>query len=182
MLSGVFTHPLPIIQHAMTIVLNSVMLTVSNFILCVGPTIHVYTSNDLDIFQNVLQALLGNRYGYRPFPASIPISEFSMFLEVAASHRIDASRLSHWFQCDYNAVPPVYQLQPITTDFPNYTSKDPELRQRDRTGWWEIFSHIQSLFWQLVDIAMMEEKMTSERAHVYLQSGKHLFYCILIRL
>ena len=132
----------------------------------------------LDTFRYtiVLQALLGNRYGYRPFPASIPISEFSMFVELAARNRIDASTLSHWFQCDYNAVPPVYQLQPITTHFPNYTSKNPELRQKDRTRWWETFSHIQSLFWKLVDIAVVEEKMTSERAHVYIQSGKHLFY------
>lgn len=119
-----------------------------------------------------MQALLGNRYGYRPFPANIPVSEFSMFLELAATHGIDVSGLNTWFQCDYNAVPPVYQLQPITVHFPHYTSKDPELRHRDRTGWWEMFCHLQSMFWKLVELAVKEKRMTSERAHVYLQSGE----------
>ena len=119
-----------------------------------------------------MQTLLGNRYGYRPFPAKIPTAEFSIFKELASSHNIDASALSSWFKCDINAVPPAYQLQPIITHFPHYTSKEPQLRQQDRAGWWETFLHLQSLFWKLVDIAVKEKRITSQRAHVYLQSGK----------
>lgn len=94
-----------------------------------------------------------------------------MFKEVATTHKIDASCLHSWFRCDDNAVPPVYQLQPITSHFPHYTSRDPHLRQQDRAGWWETFLHLQGLFWQLVDLAIKEKRITSQRAHVYLQSG-----------
>ena len=100
------------------------------------------------------------------------MSEFRLFLELASDHKIDISELVCWFQCDHNAIPPMYQLQPITTHYPHYTSKDPDLRQRDRTGWWETFCHLQGLFWQLVDLAVKKKGMTSQRAHVYRQSGE----------
>lgn len=126
---------------------------------------------DLIFYIFVTQALLGNRYGYRPFPAKIPVTEFSTFSELAIRHKIDVSALRLWFRCDSNATPPVYQLQPIITHFPHYTSHDPQLRQQDRAGWWETFLHLQNLFWKLVDLAVRENRMTLQRAHVYLQSG-----------
>ena len=118
-----------------------------------------------------MQALLGNRYGYRPFPSKIPATEFFTFTELATTHKIDVSALSSWFRCDNNAIPPVYQLQPITTHFPHYTSRDPQLRQQDRAGWWETFLRLQNLLWNLVDLAVKEKRITSQRAHVYHQSG-----------
>lgn len=126
---------------------------------------------DLIFWLFITQALLGNRYGYRPFPAKIPVTEFSTFLGLAISHKIDVSALKSWFRCDNNASPPVYQLQPIITHFPHYTSCDPQLRQQDRAGWWETFLHLQNLFWKLVDLAVRENRITQQRAHVYLQSG-----------
>ena len=99
------------------------------------------------------------------------MTEFSIFMELAATHKIDVSALSSWFKCDNNAIPPVYQLQPIITHFPHYTSRDAQLRQQDRDGWWETFLHLQNLFWKLVDLAVRANRITSQRAHVYLQSG-----------
>lgn len=103
-----------------------------------------------------------------------------MFMELATAHEIDASGLSTWFQCDDNSFPPAYLLQPITTHFPHYTSKDPVLRQRDRDGWWETFNHLQSLFWKLVDLAVKEERMTSQRAHTYRQSGEKTYVYVIM--
>ena len=100
-----------------------------------------------------------------------------MLLELAAAHEINTSGLCTWFQCDNNSIPPVYQLQPITTYFPHYASKDPLLRKKDRDQWWETFIHLQSLFWQLVDLAVKEKRITSQRAHIYHQSGEN---CVCI--
>lgn len=78
-----------------------------------------------------------------------------------------------WYKKDCNAVPPVFQLQPITTYFPNYNNKeDATLRERDRTEWWLTFEKIQKLIWQLTELSMEAEKMSAEYAHKYFVSGR----------
>lgn len=125
-----------------------------------------------------MQALIGDRYGYRPFPAKIPVKEFQQFLEIGTLHKISTFLLSRWYRLDENAVNPVFQLLPITVYYPNYSSKDHILREIDRDGWWKTFLELQSTFWSLVRIAYQEGMMTKERAHTYLQSGK-LFLFLL---
>ena len=114
---------------------------------------------------------MGDRYGYRPFPAKVPKQEFEMFLEVGLQHEIDTTLLSKWYKCDTNSIEVVYQLQPITDHFPNYISRDLELRAKDREGWWQEFQAIQKSFWLLVEAALQSKKMSMNRGHVYLQSG-----------
>lgn len=41
----------------------------------------------------------------------------------------------------------------------------------DRNGWWVTFLEIQRTLWTLVKVAVEQGHMTSERAHIYLQSG-----------
>lgn len=56
-----------------------------------------------------LQALLGDRYGYRPPPPEIDVAEFELIL--SAEGALDTSVLNVWYKKDLNAQPPVYVLQ-----------------------------------------------------------------------
>ena len=92
---------------------------------------------------------------------------------VALHNTIDTSLLEVWYKKDYNAVPPVFQLQPITTHFPNYNNnEDATLRERDRAEWWLTFERIQKLIWQLTELSVEGTKMSAECAHKYFVSGR----------
>lgn len=52
--------------------------------------------------------LLGDRYGWRPLPASIEADEFESL--VAALPEVERERLTRWYRRDDNAVPPAYVL------------------------------------------------------------------------
>ncbi len=52
--------------------------------------------------------LLGDRYGWQPLPARIPVSEFDPRAVAGAGE---------WYRLDENAVPPEYVLQPRTGQF-----------------------------------------------------------------
>lgn len=117
------------------------------------------------------QAFIGDRYGYRPFPANIPEEEYDLFLRLGALSNINTSLLSKWYKLDKNALEPVYQLLPITTHYPNYSSPDDRLRSVDRDSWWEAFKELQQTLWKLVEAAVEKGHMRNDRAHVYLQSG-----------
>ena len=59
-----------------------------------------------------LQALLGNRYGFQPFPAKIGYEEFELLLHLAEELELEGCNLlTEWFIKDENAVPPEYVLQ-----------------------------------------------------------------------
>lgn len=70
----------------------------------------------------------------------------------------------------------MFQLLPITEHYPNYSSKDEELKTKDREGWWGTFLELQGLFRELVKLAVENGKMSQERAHVYVQSGKFMAF------
>ena len=127
-------------------------------------------ANDLYLYV-VIQAFIGDRYGYRPFPAEIPNQEFEIFLNVGSKCDVDTSFLTKWYKCDRNSVDIVYQLQPITNHFPDYIVKDIELRSQAQKEWWQEFQAIQKTIWTLVKMAVENRVMTKKRAHFYLQSG-----------
>jgi len=78
------------------------------------------------------QALLGQKYGYRPFPPTIDAEEFSAIrAELAAEagedeedsgndRQASLALLDTWFKRNTNVVPPVYRLQPISSVLPDY--------------------------------------------------------------
>ena len=84
----------------------------------------------------LLQALLGQKYGYRPFPPTIDADEFSAIRdelalaaaaadedgdEAASSGRqASLALLDMWFKRNTNVIPPVYTLQPISSVLPDY--------------------------------------------------------------
>ena len=72
-----------------------------------------------------MQALLCQRYGHRPIPASIDAGEVELLL--AQLTKVDKQRelLDTWFRKDTNAIPPVYILQKISSIIPQYLSQVP---------------------------------------------------------
>ena len=59
-----------------------------------------------------IQALVGNRYGYRPFPSCIDAQEFETLVKVAEKMKHNGcSTVKEWFQRNDNVVPAAYELQ-----------------------------------------------------------------------
>lgn len=54
--------------------------------------------------------MIGDRYGYRPFPAIIDASEFDMLMAVAEDDE-GVSVIKEWYLRDDNAIPACYMLQ-----------------------------------------------------------------------
>ena len=59
--------------------------------------------------------LLGDRYGWRPLPAEIPVDEFDTLRHHIANS--EALLLSAWYRRDDNADPPAMALQPRINQF-----------------------------------------------------------------
>jgi WD40 repeat protein len=68
--------------------------------------------------------LLGDRYGWCPLPYEIPALEFE---EIKTNIKDNESieLLNKWYQCDYNAVPPVYDLQPRKREYVESANWEP---------------------------------------------------------
>ena len=65
------------------------------------------------------QAIVGDKYGYRPIPRSV---EEGLF-ESLASVKVQGWELvEEWYRKDMNAVPAVYILQPISSKIHNYNN------------------------------------------------------------
>lgn len=60
--------------------------------------------------------LLGNRYGWRPLPARIPVAEFRM-LDQAIENTLDRALIGDWYKLDTNATPAEYLLKPRTDEY-----------------------------------------------------------------
>jgi Domain of unknown function (DUF4062) len=63
--------------------------------------------------------LLGDRYGWRPLPAEIPVAEYNE-IEQRVVNTDDHALVQAWYRRDDNAVPPVYCLQARTGEFTDY--------------------------------------------------------------
>ena len=119
------------------------------------------------LFFPQLQTFLGQKYGYRPFPAKIVAAEFETVLE-AVSESKNKEVLSRWFYRDENSVPPVYVLQPITVHLPHFNDNiDVEKRREARKEWWEQFEAMQVILRQAAST-----KLSEIDAAKYFISGK----------
>jgi hypothetical protein len=90
--------------------------------------------------------LLGQKYGHRPLPASLPAAHFEPMVEGLASLNVEAGvkLLRKWYQKDTNFVPPLYVLQPITSILPNFLNqKKPQLQQVDQEEWFNTMLQLQ---------------------------------------
>jgi hypothetical protein len=66
--------------------------------------------------------LIGQKYGYRPIPASIDAEEFDAICKQLDDLDKDHSVLDVWYLRDDNMIPPQYILQPIDSILKNYDS------------------------------------------------------------
>ena len=120
-----------------------------------------------DTVLHSFQTFLGQKYGYRPFPAKIAASEFENLLG-AVDSKDDLQLLKHWFWRDDNSVPAEYLLQPITSLLPHYRDyANDELRKKASADWWTAFERMQIVLRLAADKALDKQK---ER-HKYYMSG-----------
>ena len=70
-----------------------------------------------------IQAFIGQKYGYRPFPPKIPASEFTSLRDALVQEGKDVSVLDKWFKIDRNTIPSIYRLQPISSILKHYNDK-----------------------------------------------------------
>ncbi|ELT97480.1 hypothetical protein CAPTEDRAFT_103802, partial [Capitella teleta] len=90
--------------------------------------------------------LMGQKYGYRPFPSKISADEFEKITSCLREAGKDVRILTTWFKKDTNVIPAVYCLQPISSLLKYYNSKDNvSLREKDRQTWDSTFHIIQNL-------------------------------------
>ncbi|XP_068719523.1 NACHT domain- and WD repeat-containing protein 1-like [Montipora capricornis] len=100
---------------------------------------------------------LGQKYGYRPFPAKIDASEFEKLLG-AVGNEEDRGVLTKWFWRDDNAVPAQYLLQPITSLLPHYRDyENNELRKKASADWWKAFERMQIVLRRAADKVLDKE-------------------------
>ncbi|CAM9910550.1 unnamed protein product [Lampetra fluviatilis] len=116
-------------------------------------------------------ALLGNRYGYRPLPRTIPEAEMEALRGCAT--REETEQLDAWFWRDANAEPPLFLLQPITALLPHFDDQDPsraELQARDAALWRDAESRLSDILRRSAGAAMRKGLLSAERYHAYLCS------------
>eukprot|EP00050_Salpingoeca_kvevrii_P006534 m.290010 g.290010 ORF g.290010 m.290010 type:complete len:1604 (-) comp12228_c0_seq1:130-4941(-) len=96
--------------------------------------------------------MLGDKYGFRPFPAEVDANEFDTLIaklratvgaEGAPHSADDIDLLLQWFRRDDNAVPARYVLSPISTHLPDFLSSDKESQRAASTEWWKLFERMQ---------------------------------------
>lgn len=80
---------------------------------------------------------LSQRYGYRPFPATIESAEFEQLL--GAAEKKAKSALTKWFKKDENYATPVYKLQAVSSLLPDFL-KEGKKRDKAKAKWWDDFS------------------------------------------
>ncbi len=93
--------------------------------------------------------LIGDRYGWRPLPAEIPVGEFETLLATVPNEE-DRTLLQTWYKQDDNAVPPHYRLQPR------------DEVHRDYAVWGQVESRLTQL---LRDAAKEAFRVAAEYAH-----------------
>ena len=67
--------------------------------------------------------MLGQKYGYRPFPPQIAAEELEKIYEALQCAGYDVRVLYQWFRLDTNVVPPRYTLQPISSILRHYNAE-----------------------------------------------------------
>jgi len=71
----------------------------------------------------MFQILIGQKYGYRPFPPKIDALEYLAIHAELKADGVDVSPLDLWFKKNTNVIPAVYVLQPISSVYINYINK-----------------------------------------------------------
>lgn len=105
--------------------------------------------------------LLGNRYGWRPLPETVPAEEFDQLHRMARAAGAESAKvLQSWYRRDDNASPPVFLLQSRRQDLrdgKDYTQDAP-------------WSRVQAALWEIINRAYSPSQLqgrfeAARRAH-----------------
>ena len=118
--------------------------------------------------------LLGDRYGSRPLPATIPETEMELIcLKLEPGPNLD--QLKEWYLKDSNAKPPEYVLQDITKNLPP-TSDREKINKDDlsdaREKWREIDSMLKDTLRKSIIQCLSDGRMSQEQSEKYFWSGR----------
>ena len=120
------------------------------------------------------QMLLGDRYGSRPLPASIPETEMQLILS-----KVDPGpnlvQLKEWYLKDSNAKPAEYVLQDITKNLPPKSQRE-KFSEEDlsdaRGKWRKIDSMLKSTLRKSVTQCLADGSISKEKSEKYFWSGR----------
>lgn len=105
--------------------------------------------------------LLGDRYGWQPVPAKIPVAEMEQIFDCCSDN--DKSFLKEWYRLDENAVPPEYVLLGWGDRIKEYSE------------WEAIETRIKQVFRQTIEkIGLSDEdklKYTASATHFEIMEG-----------
>ena len=72
------------------------------------------------------QAIVGDKYGYRPIPSTISEDVFKALSgaheHLSTSDDVSWSLVEDWYKKDDNAIPAVFVLQPISSKIPQLSA------------------------------------------------------------
>ncbi|XP_064626001.1 uncharacterized protein LOC135486827 [Lineus longissimus] len=119
-------------------------------------------------------ALIGQKYGRRPLPAAIRSDLYENMKTLLRRHRSretrDAGLLDQWYRRDENAVPPVYRLQPISSRFPRFISKDAVEMQTAKKCWEETEVVLKRLVKKGLELCVIDGKLDDYSRHQLVMS------------
>ncbi|VDH96754.1 Hypothetical predicted protein, partial [Mytilus galloprovincialis] len=118
--------------------------------------------------------LSGDRYGFRPIPIEIDKDEFDTIKKLAEKNSLsDTKLLDIWYLLDENAIPPLYILQPIRSQFKHFGDHSggcDEQRAKDNTGWSETSTSLQTVLRKAATLACEAKQLSEDKLHTYLYS------------
>ncbi|CAC5407383.1 unnamed protein product [Mytilus coruscus] len=116
----------------------------------------------------------GDRYGFRPIPVEIDKEEFDTIKKLAEKNSLsDTKLLDIWYLLDENAIPPLYILQPIRSQFKffgDHSCGCEEQRANDYMGWSKTFKSLQTVLRKAVTLACKAKQLSKDKLHKYFYS------------
>uniref|UniRef100_A0A2C9JTF7 NACHT domain-containing protein n=1 Tax=Biomphalaria glabrata TaxID=6526 RepID=A0A2C9JTF7_BIOGL len=116
---------------------------------------------------------VGDKYGTRPLPNMIPVTEFRLFRRLASWMDLKFETIEKWYLLDTNSVPPSYRIQSITTYLPHFNDMDPA-HENDRlihqNGWESEERNMKHILRKLAQVAFEQKKIASKDCNKYFVS------------
>ncbi|XP_077983798.1 telomerase protein component 1-like isoform X2 [Glandiceps talaboti] len=100
-------------------------------------------------------AILGDKYGWKPLPPSVPSEEFEKIL--ATLSEPDRELVIQWYRRDDNALPPCYLLQPISQQF-NVDSPTKDVSDKAWEQWTKTERKISTILNEAIEQIELCEK------------------------
>ena len=111
-----------------------------------------------------LQFILGQRYGWRPTPASIDGADYQTLIKHTTE--TESTLLAKWYLLDENSDPPIYALQPITAE--------------NSASWKSVEKELPSILRRAATLAAGAGDIIDDVRHKFFMSGMNFQSCSLV--